>query len=281
MYPGIQNSRRPVIGKSNQLPDLQYNGFYQWVALTLGIQAVFMYLPRLLWKKYEKEISKNLLLDTEVQAFEEDKNDLKAKYIIKHLLKRPKITRNRRYYVLLLIEALNLVNSIAQFVMMNYFLNMNFKDYGWQVLEFRNWNYAKLTDPMTKAFPKMAKCKYYDFGSSGSPQIIDHLCVLPYNVLNEKVYLFLWAWFQILIIFNLLNLFSRFLLAFWFKLRSNYILKEIDVEKEVLCKVLKRLSIGEWYILRVLSLNLDSNLFEKILFGLRDALYKKETVNNL
>lgn len=54
-------------------------------------------------------------------------------------------------------------------------------------------------------FPSQAKCDYFNFGSSGTIQHIDSLCLLPQNVLNEKVFVFLYFWMIILLIFTILH----------------------------------------------------------------------------
>jgi hypothetical protein len=43
----------------------------------------------------------------------------------------------------------------------------------------------------------MTKCEFHKFGSSGTVQKFDALCVLPLNIINEKIYVFLWFWFVI------------------------------------------------------------------------------------
>lgn len=54
-------------------------------------------------------------------------------------------------------------------------------------------------------FPSQAKCDYFNFGSSGTIQFIDSLCMLPQNVLNEKVFVFLYFWMIILLLFTILH----------------------------------------------------------------------------
>jgi hypothetical protein len=44
----------------------------------------------------------------------------------------------------------------------------------------------------------MTKCTFYKFGGSGTIQRFDSLCVLSMNIVNEKIYIFLWFWFIIL-----------------------------------------------------------------------------------
>lgn len=51
-------------------------------------------------------------------------------------------------------------------------------------------------------FPSQAKCDYFNFGSSGSIQRIDALCILPQNVVNEKIFVFLYFWMIALIFFS-------------------------------------------------------------------------------
>jgi len=47
-------------------------------------------------------------------------------------------------------------------------------------------------------FPKTAKCTFKSYGPSGTIQTYDAFCVLPVNIINEKIFIFLWFWFIIL-----------------------------------------------------------------------------------
>lgn len=49
-------------------------------------------------------------------------------------------------------------------------------------------------DPMARLFPKVTKCTIHTFGPAGSVQTHDALCVLPLNVVNEKIFVVLWFW---------------------------------------------------------------------------------------
>ena len=49
-------------------------------------------------------------------------------------------------------------------------------------------------DPKDEIFPKVAKCIFHKFGPSGSIMRHDALCVLPLNIMNEKIFAFLWYW---------------------------------------------------------------------------------------
>lgn len=55
---------------------------------------------------------------------------------------------------------------------------------------------------MIEVFPRVTKCTFHKFGASGTIQKLDALCVLALNILNEKIYIFLWFWFIILAIMS-------------------------------------------------------------------------------
>ena len=40
----------------------------------------------------------------------------------------------------------------------------------------------------------MTKCTFHKFGTSGELEKHDALCILPLNIFNEKIYIFLWFW---------------------------------------------------------------------------------------
>ena len=60
----------------------------------------------------------------------------------------------------------------------------------------------------------MTKCTFHKYGFSGVIERHDALCLLPINILNEKIYLVLWLWFMALSIITSLHLaFSSFVMV--------------------------------------------------------------------
>lgn len=55
---------------------------------------------------------------------------------------------------------------------------------------------------MVAVFPRMTKCTFHKYGASGSLQKHDALCVLALNILNEKIYIFLWFWLIVLAVMS-------------------------------------------------------------------------------
>ena len=109
--------------------------------------------------------------------------------------------RYSSYYVKYHIcEWLNLANVLFQLVFMDIFLGGLFSEYGVNVWHVSNLDPEDRGDPMNLVFPKVAKCTFRRFGPSGTLQVYDGLCVLPINIFNEKIYIFLWFWFVCLAI---------------------------------------------------------------------------------
>lgn len=82
------------------------------------------------------------------------------------------------------------------------FLGGAFLTYGTDVVKFSNMNQDQRTDPMVEVFPRVTKCTFHKYGPSGGIQKLDALCVLALNILNEKIYIFLWFWFIFLAIIS-------------------------------------------------------------------------------
>merc|ERR1719309_1021056 len=66
---------------------------------------------------------------------------------------------------------------------------------------------------MSRIFPRVTKCTFHKFGPSGRLMRRDALCVLPVNIINEKIYVFLWFWLLVLLaVTGLVLVYSAFLL---------------------------------------------------------------------
>ena len=112
-------------------------------------------------------------------------------------------------------ELLNFVNVVGQIYFMDFFLGGEFTTYGSDVLAMSELPQEDRYDPMAAVFPKVitqgrninkicrvqvTKCTFHKFGPSGTVERKDGLCILPLNIINEKIYVFLWFWFMFLAI---------------------------------------------------------------------------------
>ena len=73
--------------------------------------------------------------------------------------------------------------------------------------DIKNWMFHS-----ELVFPRAAKCTFESYGPSGTIQSFDALCLLPLNILNQKLFIIVWIWYIIQIGLSILN----FLLGYSF-----------------------------------------------------------------
>lgn len=105
-------------------------------------------------------------------------------------------------------EMLNIINLMMQFYFTNCFLGGHFYQLG---IDFINEDFQGRMDALEFIFPKVTKCHFHKFGPSGTIQKHDALCVMGLNVINEKVFTFLWFWYFFLLFVSVLGLIYRFI----------------------------------------------------------------------
>ena len=82
--------------------------------------------------------------------------------------------------------------------LLDRFFDGTFLTFGIEVISFADRDQEDRIDPMVYVFPRMTKCTFHKFGTSGEIEKHDALCILPLNIFNEKIYIFLWFWMLIL-----------------------------------------------------------------------------------
>lgn len=64
------------------------------------------------------------------------------------------------------------------------------------------WN-VTVTDPLQIVFPRVTKCVMGVFAENGVIVPIDAMCVLPYNLINARIYLGMWFAFVFCLCFTI------------------------------------------------------------------------------
>ena len=147
-----------------------------------------------------------------------------------------------------------------------------FSTYGTDVLQMTELTPEKREDPMARVFPKMTKCTFHKFGPSGTVQKFDGLCVLPLNIINEKIYVFLWFWFIVLTVISGLQMLYRMIVIVSPKLREMLLISRSRLTKRHQVEsVCRRSQLGDWFMLYQLGKNIDPLIFKEFL----GELYKK------
>merc|ERR1712088_1028642 len=133
---------------------------------------------------------------------------------------------------------------------MDYFLGGEFTSYGLDVVRMTELEPEQREDPMSRVFPKMTKCTFHKFGPSGTVEKFDGLCVLPLNIINEKIYVFLWFWFIILTVITGMQVIYRLFVLSMPRLRE--ILLKSRSRLSLMYKVesvCRRQGMGDWFLL--------------------------------
>ena len=138
----------PYPGVDKATPDEKrvYHAYYQWVCFVLFFQALFFYLPRYMWKNYEGGRVAQLVKDLGAPIIDDGKR-VKIS-LVANYLKVYNRQHNGYFYFYFFTEILNLFNVIVQMMIMDRFLGGEFTRYGWNVINFTEWDWTVRFDPM-------------------------------------------------------------------------------------------------------------------------------------
>ncbi|KAG7178194.1 Innexin inx2-like 14 [Homarus americanus] len=238
-----------------------YHAYYQWVPFVLFFQGCLFYLPHMLWKANEGRTADTLLQGLQLNSM--DDNCEKKKENIVNYLKASKDRNGKYSLTYMMCEALNLVNVIGQMFLLDKFFGGVFLNYGTKVL-----NYVVdddgLHDPLVTTF--------LEFGPSGTLELRDAACILPQNMLNEKVFIFMWFWFVILATVTAMQIVWRTLMIFSPVVRFRMLERRgklMSLPK--LEQALRQLHLGDFFLLDILGCNLDASTFKDILLKATDC----------
>jgi len=251
----------------NCIPDTYYDQnmkerpttqYYQWVIFMLFAHGILFLLPDKIWKFLEGGLVDDFV------PFKEDHKQKAQRFL------GLSNNQNRVYFTSFLgCEVLNFIVGIANFWVMDRFLDGKFATYGTDVIAYFFDSEVTL-NPMCSAFPTLVSCEYYTGGVSlGSLDVKNHVCMLSQNIINEKIYLILWFW--ILMLFGA----SMLMLAY----RCGTIVVPSVRESELLYRARKGrsdkirelrdyISLPQWFILCQIGRNSKSRDFNQFLHQL-------------
>ncbi|CRK92218.1 CLUMA_CG005716, isoform A [Clunio marinus] len=226
----LQHESLPHPGIGPVMPDdeIRHHAYYQWVPFVLFAQAITFYLPHLFWRSWEGGKIKTLVIGLQAVLLsnylaKEEDLQINKSYVI---YSKPTIEKKLRVIKtafmnhirvnrnwagkMVFCEFLNLVNLLLQIYLTHLFLGRQFLTLG---IDFIRDDFQGMLDTLDIVFPKVTKCHFYKYGASGSIQKHDALCefvsVMALNVINEKIFVFLWFWYCILLVVSVLSLLWR------------------------------------------------------------------------
>ena len=266
----------PCVDRYNQSSQERvYHKYYQWVYFVLFFQAACFYAPHFFWKACESKLMVKLCIDFKDPFFNDKEKRKKAKDVIQYL-DRHRFQHQQYFHYFTIFETLNLFNVIMQMYLVDEFLGGTFTTYGLDVIRMVQEDTD--IDPMARVFPKMTKCTFHRYGSSGDVQRHDALCILPLNIINEKIYIIMWFWFVFLASITALWLLYRLLTFFKPSLRYESLRRRASLtDRKRLKLVLDNSNSGDWFLLSMMCKNMDSQCFRYIIFGLSKRIQSEQS----
>ncbi|XP_066978033.1 innexin inx2-like [Macrobrachium rosenbergii] len=252
---------------------VRHHKYYQWVALFLFLQAILFYLPRYIWKSWEAGRLRMLVDRLNQPIVDAELKRLRMNTIIGYFTSN--LHRHNVYaYQFFICEVFNFINVIGQIYFTDRFLDFGFLTFGSRVYEHENARNSR-HDPMEDIFPKVTKCSFHRFGPSGSIVRHDALCVLPLNILNQKIFAFLWFWFIIVAVITGIGLLYRmatFSASFrHLLLRGRSRLASAEEVK----RVCQEFMIGDWFLVYLMAKNMDPFVFKDFISALAPKITNK------
>jgi len=251
-----------------------YNSYYQWVPLYLIFLAILFYLPRMFWLMMEGGLMKFFGRGTTTR-FVEDADEKKEK-LVRFFYKNIHNKYNIYFGGFIFCEFLNFALVVVTFGMTHRFLHYRFIFYGFEVWQYyilpeEEQHMPGVKNPMCNTFPRIASCNYWRWGSGGSQENINAICILALNIINDKVFLLLWWWFLLITIIGFIRIFYRGIQCCSARLRYHLLNMRLSrffkksTKREKIEKYIKECKLGDWFVLYQLSKNLNRPFFMDLL----------------
>jgi len=273
----------PGLGEDSDQPGhAVHHKYYQWVAFFLTLQAAMFYLPRLLWKTAEGGVMKLLTSGlTDIQSFMDRDTRKTGVDLIARYYSLAHARRGTYFLRFVTCELLNFANVLGQIYFTDMFLGYQFTKYGREVFAKSEEDLNLRNDPMNSVFPKVTKCRFSRYGPSGSLQTSDALCVLPLNIINEKIYIFLYFWFVFLASVSAAWLLYRLATIISSELRINVIYARSDksVDRAVIRACLSNPKhtelerLGDYLLLYLITKNINPLIIKDVFERLQPQHY--------
>ncbi|XP_033158999.1 innexin inx4 [Drosophila mauritiana] len=263
---GAAQCRPDAVSKVVPPENRNYITYYQWVVLVLLLESFVFYMPAFLWKIWEGGRLKHLCDDFHKMAVCKDKSRTHLRVLVNYFSSDYKETHFRYFVSYVFCEILNLSISILNFLLLDVFFGGFWGRYRDALLSLYNGDYNQWNIITMAVFPKCAKCEMYKGGPSGSSNIYDYLCLLPLNILNEKIFAFLWIWFILVAMLIALKFLYRLATVLYPGMRLQLLRARARfMPKKHLQVALRNCSFGDWFVLMRVGNNISPELFRKLL----------------
>ncbi|XP_064457652.1 innexin inx1-like isoform X3 [Ornithodoros turicata] len=243
---GVEVAHPGVDNSGSWFQDKRYTAYYQWVVIMEDQERTH-------------------------------KTSILTEYLFRNLKKH-------QVYALkyMFCEFLSFVNVIGQMFLIDRFLGGEFWSYGIEVIRFSQSDQEDRWDPMVFVFPRVTKCTFHTFGTSGDIQRHDALCLLPLNVVNEKIYIFIWFWFIVLVVLSSVVFLMRSLVLAVPRLRFYFLKNRCPLVEPADLEVLTRTAnAGDWFLFYMLAKNIDPLVYRDVMCNLAKMIERRLSENGV
>ena len=289
--------------------------YYQWVPFILLFQALLFKMPRILWRIVASMsgvcMETVISMAAEMQYKPPEDRKKQVDYVVNHVDRwlvgvkhynpgiclpfREKVAKyccvfcGRRYgnYLMtcnLFIKALYVTNAVCQLYVVNSFLGGDYILYGFHVLEA----FLKGEDWSTSdRFPRVTLCDF-EIRQLQNVQKWTVQCVLPINLFNEKIFLFIWFWLILIAALSAFNLLLHIVAVLFPQQRMQYLKKYLHTHRLLKTggdKKLAKLFVDRYlrqdgvFLLRMISHNASDVVASDLIYELWHRYRNKKLVD--
>uniref|UniRef100_A0A0K0FM44 Innexin n=1 Tax=Strongyloides venezuelensis TaxID=75913 RepID=A0A0K0FM44_STRVS len=208
--------------------------YYRWVPIVLFIQAICFYLPNWLWNILHKQTAVNpraIVNEARkckgLNGSERDQEiEVLSKYICESVMEFDhnatlKISTAKSGYnataLYLFSKFLYVINAIGQLFLLNHFLGGDYLNWGFETLYDVAYGYEIRENSI---FPRVIMCDF-QVRVLGNLQRHSVQCVIMMNMINEKLYLFLYFWLIFIAVISVFSFLYYFVVMMIPGLREN------------------------------------------------------------
>jgi len=253
--------------------------YYQWVIFMLFGHGILFMLPDRIWKFFESGLvnefvpfkNQDVVIDDKKTRID-DKKEKAQKF------KNLSTSQNNVYLTAFIsCELLNFGAAIVNFVIIDSFLGGKFATYGSDAISYWMDSDNVKEDPMCSTFPTLVSCEYYLGGTNGKLDVRNTICILSQNIINEKIYLFLWFWMMALFGVSTVMMAYRFCTIFVPSFRRYELMYRARKGfSETIETLGEHISLSQWFILSQIGRNSKSRDFNKFLRHLKPLLARTQ-----
>ena len=113
-------------------------------------------------------------------------------------------------------------------------------------------------------------CTIKTGGTAGHPTTTEGFCILTQNIINEKIYLFLWFWFVLMFVVSALQMIFEIAIFAIPSFRSMIIARQTGAYStgEMKKYIERDCNHGDWFILHQIGKNTNKNFFYQLVKNL-------------